>query len=113
MASPFGTGPERFDRNPSPEPDASSHNRVHGNVIDTRGGECVAIKEAASHNEVAFNTCTGQHPRNGNSGAMDARPAQRTTTSITTRRAAQCDHRQRLRRHQMQAPGPHARSAAT
>lgn len=69
----IGTAPEQLDRNPSPEPDASNHNLVHGNVIDTRGGECVDIKEAASHNDVAGNTCTGQLPRNANSGAMDTR----------------------------------------
>jgi hypothetical protein len=69
----IGTAPEQLDRNPTPEPDASSHNRVHGNVIDTQAGECVDIKEAANHNDVAGNTCTGQQPRNANSGAMDAR----------------------------------------
>lgn len=69
----IGTAPEQLDRNPSPEPDASNHNQVHGNTIDTRGAECVDIKESASHNDVAGNRCTGQLPRNGNSGAMDTR----------------------------------------
>ncbi len=77
----IGTAPEQTDRNPSPEPDASNHNRVVGNVIDTRGGECVDIKEGASHNEVAHNICTGQHPRNGNSGAMDTRGSHNTFRS--------------------------------
>jgi len=69
----IGTAPEQLDRNPTPEPDGSSDNRVWGNVIDTRAAECVDIKEGAHDNDVAHNTCTGQQPRNGNSGAMDAR----------------------------------------
>ncbi|TQM03084.1 DUF1565 domain-containing protein [Pseudonocardia kunmingensis] len=77
----IGTAPEQTDRNPSPEPDASNGNRVHRNVIDTDGGECVDIKEGASHNDVAFNTCTGQLPRNGNSGAMDTRGSYNTFRS--------------------------------
>jgi hypothetical protein len=69
----IGTAPEQLDRNPTPEPDASDRNEVRDNVIDTRAGECVDIKEAARDNDVAHNICTGQGPRNGNSGAMDSR----------------------------------------
>ncbi|GAA0918568.1 right-handed parallel beta-helix repeat-containing protein [Pseudonocardia zijingensis] len=69
----IGTAPEQLDRNPTPDPDLSNGNLVHGNTIDTRGGECVDIKEAARDNDVAHNSCTGQQPRNGSSGAMDAR----------------------------------------
>jgi hypothetical protein len=69
----IGTAPEQLDRNPTPEPDGSNGNAVHGNAIDTRAGECVDIKEAARDNDVAHNVCTGQGPRNGNSGAMDSR----------------------------------------
>jgi hypothetical protein len=69
----LGTAPEQLIRNPSPEPDASNDNRIVRNIIDTQGAECVDIKEAARDNVVEFNTCTGQQPRNGNSGAMEAR----------------------------------------
>jgi hypothetical protein len=69
----IGTAPEQLIRNPSPEPDESNDNRVVGNEFDTQGAECVDIKEAAAHNEVAGNSCTGQQPRNANSGAMESR----------------------------------------
>jgi hypothetical protein len=69
----IGTAPEQLNRNPTPEPDASNNNEVRHNVIDTQGAECVDIKEAARDNDVAHNTCTGQLPRNGNSGAMESR----------------------------------------
>jgi nitrous oxidase accessory protein NosD len=69
----IGTAPEQLDRNPTPEPDGSNDNEVRGNIIDTQAGECVDIKEAARDNDVAHNTCTGQLPRNGNSGAMESR----------------------------------------
>jgi Right handed beta helix region len=69
----IGTAPEQLDRNPTPEPDGSDGNQVWGNVIDTRAAECVDIKEGARDNDVASNSCTGQHPRNGNSGAMESR----------------------------------------
>jgi hypothetical protein len=69
----LGTAPEQLGNNPSPEPDATNENRVVRNTIDTQGAECVDIKEAARDNVVEYNTCTGQHPRNGNSGAMESR----------------------------------------
>jgi nitrous oxidase accessory protein NosD len=69
----IGTAPEQLIRNPTPEPDESNDNEVRGNVIDTQAAECVDIKEAARDNDVAHNTCTGQLPRNGNSGAMESR----------------------------------------
>jgi hypothetical protein len=69
----IGTAPEQLGNNPSPEPDLSTDNRVVRNVIDTRGAECVDIKEAARDNVVEFNSCTGQLPRNRNSGAMESR----------------------------------------
>jgi parallel beta helix pectate lyase-like protein/uncharacterized protein DUF1565 len=69
----LGTAPEQLDRNPSPEPDATNDNRVANNTIDTQAAECVDVKEAARDNIVEHNTCTGQHPRNGNSGAMESR----------------------------------------
>jgi hypothetical protein len=69
----IGTAPEQLKANPSPEPDESNDNRVVGNEFDTQGAECVDIKEAAAHNEIVGNSCTGQKPRNGNSGAMESR----------------------------------------
>jgi hypothetical protein len=69
----IGTAPEQLTNNPSPEPDQSNDNRITRNTIDTQGAECVDIKEAARDNVVEFNTCTGQQPRNGNSGAMESR----------------------------------------
>jgi hypothetical protein len=69
----IGTAPEQLDRNPTQEPDGSNDNEVRGNVIDTRAAECVDIKESARDNVVEQNACTGQQPRNGNSGAMDSR----------------------------------------
>ncbi|WP_144124100.1 right-handed parallel beta-helix repeat-containing protein [Catellatospora sichuanensis] len=74
----IGTAPEQTYLNPSPEPDASNGNRVYGNVFDTRGAECVDVKEGASHNDIAFNTCTGQAARNGNSGAIESRGSYNT-----------------------------------
>lgn len=56
----IGTAPEQLDRNPSPDLDASDGNWIHHNRIDTRGNECVDIKEGARFNVVEFNRCTGQ-----------------------------------------------------
>jgi parallel beta-helix repeat protein len=53
-----GTAPEQLDRNPTRQPDASSQNWVHDNVITTRA-ECVDIKEASSLNVVEHNRCSG------------------------------------------------------
>jgi uncharacterized protein DUF1565 len=69
----IGTAPEQLDRNPTTEPDGSEGNRLWGNAIDTQGSECVDIKEAARDNDVAYNSCTGQQPRNGNSAGMESR----------------------------------------
>jgi hypothetical protein len=77
----IGTAPEQLDRNPTPEPDASDGNAVQRNVIDTQAGECVDIKEGARDNDVAYNLCTGQGPRNGNSGAMESRGPSNTFRS--------------------------------
>ncbi|MHA6616778.1 right-handed parallel beta-helix repeat-containing protein [Pseudonocardia sp. DLS-67] len=74
----IGTAPEQVDRNPTPEPDASNGNEVRDNVIDTQAAECVDLKEGTRDNDVAHNTCTGQQPRNGNSGAMESRGASNT-----------------------------------
>jgi hypothetical protein len=55
-----GTAPEQLDRNPTPDLDASDGNWIHHNRFDTRGNECVDIKEGARFNVVEFNRCTGQ-----------------------------------------------------
>ncbi len=56
----IGTAPEQLGRNPSPAPDRSNGNWVHHNHFDTRGNECVDIKEGALYNLVEHNSCTGQ-----------------------------------------------------
>lgn len=68
----IGTSSTQWDdgKNPTAAPDASSHNWVHHNVINTQGNECVEIKEGASANLVEYNTCTGQlDPDAGGIGA--------------------------------------------
>jgi nitrous oxidase accessory protein NosD len=67
----IGTAPEQLDRNPSPEPDATTRVTVRDNTISTHGNECVDIKEAATGNVVEFNDCTNQ--RDPESGGFDAR----------------------------------------
>lgn len=58
------------EKNPTADPDESSENWVHHNVIDTQGNECVEIKEGASANLIENNTCTGQlDPDSGGIGA--------------------------------------------
>ncbi|MEZ4731645.1 MAG: extracellular solute-binding protein [Caldilineaceae bacterium] len=47
-------------KNPTAEPDQSTKNWVHHNVINTQGNECVEAKEGSSANLIEYNTCTGQ-----------------------------------------------------
>lgn len=68
----IGTSSTQWDdgKNPTADPDASSHNWVHHNVINTQGNECVEVKEGASANLIEYNTCTGQlDPDSGGIGA--------------------------------------------
>jgi hypothetical protein len=58
-------------KNPTADPDASNANWVHDNHFDTRGNECVDIKEGASGNVVEGNDCTGQ--RDPESAGFDSR----------------------------------------
>lgn len=58
-------------KNPTADPDASDHNWVHHNTMNTQGNECVDIKEGAADNLVEENDCTGQ--RDPNSGGFDSR----------------------------------------
>lgn len=67
----IGTAPEQLNRNPTGDVDGSNNNRVHHNVFDTQGNECVDIKEGSSYNIVECNRCTGQ--RDPNSAGFDSR----------------------------------------
>lgn len=69
----IGTAPEQLNdgKNPNNAVDASNNNRVHHNYMDTRGNECVDIKEGSSGNIVEHNVCTGQ--RDAESAGLDAR----------------------------------------
>ena len=60
----IGTAPEQLERNPTPTRDASNGNWVHHNRFDTRGNECVDVKEGSSGNVIEHNACTGQRDRN-------------------------------------------------
>ncbi|MGW7413793.1 right-handed parallel beta-helix repeat-containing protein [Streptomyces sp. NPDC054863] len=69
----LGTAPEQQGQNGAPDaaPDVSRGNRIHHNTIDTRGNECVDVKENSTANFVEHNNCTGQ--RDTSSGGLDAR----------------------------------------
>jgi hypothetical protein len=69
----IGTAPEQLgDRGaPDASPDQSNNNWIHHNTFDTRGNECVDIKEASSKNLVEHNRCTGQLDKN--SGGLGSR----------------------------------------
>jgi len=68
----IGTARAQIDdgKNPTAELDRSAHNWVHHNSFDTRGNECVDIKEGATENLVEHNSCTGQ--RDPKSAGLDA-----------------------------------------
>ncbi|PVE21821.1 hypothetical protein DC522_24485 [Microvirga sp. KLBC 81] len=69
----IGTAPEQLGRwgAPDGEIDRSNENWIHHNTFNTRGNECVDIKEGSSGNIVEHNRCTGQ--RDKNSAGLDAR----------------------------------------
>ncbi len=67
----IGTAPEQLDRNPTATRDASNDNWVHHNRFDTRGNECVDVKEGSSGNVIEHNGCTGQ--RDPNAGGVSLR----------------------------------------
>lgn len=56
----IGTAPEQLERNPTSSLDRSNGNWIHHNHIDTRGNECIDIKEASRFNLIEHNACTGQ-----------------------------------------------------
>ena len=57
-----GTSFKQWDdgKNPTDGPDVSTRNRIHHNLLTTRGNECVDLKEGTTCNEVYANHCTGQ-----------------------------------------------------
>ncbi|MBF8188156.1 DUF1565 domain-containing protein [Nonomuraea sp. K274] len=69
----IGTAPEQQGANGAPDsrPDVSRDNRVHHNVFDTQGNECVDVKENSTANIVEYNTCTGQ--KDPESAGLDSR----------------------------------------
>lgn len=54
----IGTALDRLGDNPTPGPDRSTGNWIHGNDIAVIG-ECVDIKEDADGNAVNYNSCVG------------------------------------------------------
>jgi hypothetical protein len=60
----IGTAPEQLERNPTAKLDRSNGNWVHHNHFDTRGNECVDMKEGARFNVIEHNACTGQLDEN-------------------------------------------------
>lgn len=69
----IGTAPEqlRDGNNPTNDRDLSRDNFVHDNFIDTNGGECVDVKEAATDNLIEDNRCTGSLDPDG--GGLNSR----------------------------------------
>lgn len=69
----IGTAPEQLGRNGAPDSaiDQSNANWIHHNTFDTRGNECVDIKEGSSGNIIEHNRCTGQKDKD--SAGLDAR----------------------------------------
>ncbi|MXQ11769.1 DUF1565 domain-containing protein [Microvirga makkahensis] len=69
----IGTAPEQLGGRGVPDAsiDRSDANWIHHNTFNTRGNECVDIKEGSSGNIVEHNSCTGQRDRQ--SAGLDAR----------------------------------------
>jgi nitrous oxidase accessory protein NosD len=69
----IGTAPEQLGKRGVPDAsvDRSNANWIHHNTFNTRGNECVDIKEGSSGNIVEHNRCTGQ--RDKKSAGLDAR----------------------------------------
>lgn len=67
----IGTAPEQLSKNPTNVQDQSNNNVIRNNSFNTKGNECVDIKEAATGNIVENNTCTGQ--KDTESGGFDSR----------------------------------------
>ena len=72
----IGTAADQWGdgKNPTSEPDGSTGNHIHHNIIDTRGNECAEAKEGATDNLIEYNDCTGnQDPESAGLGARGDR----------------------------------------
>ena len=67
----IGTSSKQWDINLTIEPDITARNRVHHNIIDTQGNECVEAKEGTEYNIIEYNICAGQ--KDPNSGGIVSR----------------------------------------
>lgn len=69
----IGTAPEQRNdkKNPTNDVDQSNGNWIHHNDFNTKGNECVDIKEGSSNNVIEYNNCTGQ--KDSESGGFDSR----------------------------------------
>lgn len=69
----IGTAPEQLKdgKNPTADPDKSTDNYIHHNLIETYGNECVDVKEAAFQNLIEYNTC--RYQKDSESAGLDAR----------------------------------------
>ncbi|MCB9430804.1 MAG: discoidin domain-containing protein [Ardenticatenaceae bacterium] len=69
----MGTSSNQWNdgKNPTADPDETSNNWIHDNLIVTQGNECVEVKEGASGNIIEHNDCSGQ--RDPNSGGFGLR----------------------------------------
>jgi hypothetical protein len=69
----IGTAPEQLGKWGAPDAaiDHSNENWVHHNTFNTRGNECVDVKEGSSGNIIEHNRCTGQKDKN--SAGLDSR----------------------------------------
>lgn len=64
------------DKNPTSGPDKSSNNWIHHNYFNTKGNECIDIKEGADNNLIEYNNCTGQ--KDPESGGISVRGSNNT-----------------------------------
>eukprot|EP00904_Undaria_pinnatifida_P009226 jgi/Undpi1/5433/HiC_scaffold_2.g00712.m1 len=81
----IGTSSKQWNKNPTGEQDICRFNRVYENYIDTRGNECVAVKEGAMDTVIETNYCTGQLDED--SAGIDSRAS---TTIIRYNKVVGC-----------------------
>ncbi len=78
-----GTASDQWSdgKNPTADPDASTNNWIHHNIMDTQGNECVEVKEGGYANLIEYNLCTGQlDPDSAGIGARGSRNVIRYNT---------------------------------
>ncbi len=58
----IGTSSKQWNdgKNPTNDPDESSYNWIHDNIINTGGNECIEVKEGGEFNLLEHNVCSGQ-----------------------------------------------------